>query len=292
MCAICRRSMAVSRAISNRRRNGVKMPENRSLCGHEKEQFCIHTRKVYDACRSKDCLEDIRVYLTCEGQAVLNNAINVKPKSANILWTYVDVEPVPFNDGFYTVDAKFFYRVEADAFCGMNRPITIEGLATFDKRAILYGSEGSAKIFSSQMLENDRNDKQLPPRTNLPTATVEVVDPVLLGVKVVEPCDRFCGCESSCCRSVNDVPETICACFRDRLTQGDNDRRLYCTLGQFCIMRLERDTQIAVPTYDYCVPEKECPGHAENDACDMFAQFRFPVNEFFPPDKRPERSCK
>ncbi|MBR6741027.1 MAG: hypothetical protein IKM04_08190 [Clostridia bacterium] len=267
------------------------MPENRSICGRDREQFCIHTRKVYDACRSKDCLEDIRVYLTCEGQAVLNNAINVKPKSASILWTYVDVEPVPFNDGFYTVDAKFFYRIEADAFCGMTRPVEIEGLATFDKRAILYGSEGSAKIFSSRLTVGD-NDKQLPARTNLPTATVEVVDPVLLGVKVAEACDRFCGSDSCSCRSVSELPECICGCFRDRISQGDGERRLYATLGQFSIIRLERDTQITVPAYEYCVPEKEC-GHSESDACDMFARFSFPVNEFFPPDKRGDNcGCK
>ena len=28
------------------------------------EAVCIHTRKIYDSCRDKDCVEDLRVYPT------------------------------------------------------------------------------------------------------------------------------------------------------------------------------------------------------------------------------------
>ena len=35
-------------------------------------------------------------------------------------------------------------------------------------------------------------------------------------------------------------------------------RRVYVTLGQFSIVRLERDSQLLIPVYDYCMPEKEC----------------------------------
>lgn len=265
------------------------MPDPRvsNSCG--KDSVCIRTRKVYDACRSQDCLEDLRVLLTNESQALLERAMNVKPKSASILWTYVDVEPVPFNDGFYTVDAKLFYRITADVFCGIGRPVEIEGLATFDKRAILYGSEGKAKTFSSQMVAATGDDIQLRPRTNLPIATIEAVDPVVLSCRIVEPCDHFCGCESCC--SCADVPDAICTCFRSPFVPGDDSRRLYVSLGQFSMMRLERDTQLLVPGTDYCIPEKECPSATENDACDLFSRFRFPTSEFFPPDNGADNSC-
>lgn len=269
------------------------MPENKLLggCGGNKDAVCIHTRKVYDACRSRDCLEDIRVLLTAESQAVVDRAINIKPKSASILWTYIDVESVPFNDGFYTVDCKFFYRVTFDAFCGVGRPTEIEGLATFDKRVILYGSEGKARMFSSQMVSGTDEDRQLMPMTNLPIATCEVVDPVLLSVRMCEPCDRFCGSENcGCSCACSDVPDTICGCFRSQFVPGESSRRLYATLGQFCICRLERDTQLLIHSYDYCIPEKECSGNSENDACDMFSRFHFPTSEFFPPDNK--ESCK
>ena len=259
----------------------IILPDNRLNTNCGKESVCIRTRKVYDACRSQDCLEDLRVLLTAESASILERAINVKPKTASILWTYVDVEPVPFNDGFYTVDAKLFYRITADAFCGIGRPVEIEGLATFDKRAILYGSEGKSKTFSSQMIAESGEDLQLRPYTNLPVATIEVIDPIVLAARVVDPCDHFCGADSCGC---GEVPDAICSCFRSPFASMDSARRLYVTLGQFSIMRLERDAQLLVQGADYCVPEKECPSSVDGDVCDMFSRFRFPVNEFFPPD--------
>lgn len=29
-----------------------------------REAVCIHTRKIFDSCRDKDCVEDLRVYPT------------------------------------------------------------------------------------------------------------------------------------------------------------------------------------------------------------------------------------
>lgn len=51
-----------------------------------------------------------------------------------------------------------------------------EGLCVFDKRCILFGSEGSAKIFSSDTVI-DELDIPGRMRTNLPTAVVEAVTP-------------------------------------------------------------------------------------------------------------------
>ena len=85
------------------------------------------------------------------------------------------MEPVGFNRGFYTVDVRYFYRITADAFIGAARPIEVCGLAVFDKRAILFGSEGSAKIFSSKMRVGEP-DVQMMKRSNLPIAVVDVID--------------------------------------------------------------------------------------------------------------------
>lgn len=239
-----------------------------------KEAVCIHTRKVYDSCRDKECLQDLRVYLTRCSQAVLDGAINVKPRTAELLWAYIDVEPIPFNKGFYTVDVKYFYKVTADAFAGVGRPREISGLATYDKRTVLFGSEGSVRIFSSQYAPQE-NDVQNFEKTNLPIAVVEVVDPVLLGVKVID--GQGCG-EAL----LNDIPETICNCFDDDLIISDDGKKLYATLGQFSIIKLERDIQLLMPAYDICMPDKECSGNAD-DPCELFQKFKFPVDEFFPP---------
>ena len=228
-------------------------------------------------CNDKECLQDLRVYPTRCSQAILDSATSVKARSAELLWAYIDVEVIPFNKGFYTVDVKYFYKVTADAFVGMGRPREICGLATYDKRTVLFGSEGSVRIFSSQYLPQDC-DLQNFEKTNLPIATVEVVDPVCLNVKVLEGCN--CG---DCVLS--DIPDNICRCFDDDIVICDEGKQLFASLGQFSIIKLERDIQLLMPAYDICMPEKDCSGSNCNvdDPCDLFQQFKFPMDEFFPP---------
>ena len=57
----------------------------------------IHTKKITDSCRDKDCIEDLRVYLTQGSQAVLDTAACAKVRCAELLYTYIDVEPVAFD---------------------------------------------------------------------------------------------------------------------------------------------------------------------------------------------------
>ena len=46
--------------------------------------------------------------------------------------------------------------------CGLARPVEVTGLAVFDKRVILFGSEGSAKVFSSQAASGALDLQALP----------------------------------------------------------------------------------------------------------------------------------
>lgn len=225
----------------------------------------------------KDCLEDLRVYFTRCGQAVIDRAINVKCRKAELIWCYLDVESVAFNRGFYSVDVKYFYRVSVDTFAGVGRPTEISGLATFDKRVILFGSEGNAKIFSSTA-RMDGHDVQLMQKANLPTAVVEAVDPICLSVKMVEHHEPYVyNCD------LHDVPEFVSEYFDDEFVLDGGEKRVYCTLGQFSIIRLERDTQLVMPCYDFCMPEKECIGGSDDNPCELFRRIKFPVDEFFPP---------
>ena len=114
----------------------------------------------------------------------------------------------------------------------------------------------------------------------------EAVDPIILNMKLVDVCQcRPCDC------SLTEIPQAILDCFGDSLTPGGDVHRLYGTLGQFSIIRLERDTQLLMPAYDFCVPEKECcPGGCEEDPCELFSRINFPVDEFFPPAEK-ELGC-
>lgn len=252
-----------------------------------REAVCIHTKKIYDSCRDKDCIEDLRVYPTRASQAVIDRALSVRGGRAELLQAYIDVEPASYNRGFYSVDIRYYYRITAEAFVGGSRPAEICGLAVFDKRVLLFGSEGSAKIFSSRYYP-DGADCQVLGRSNLPEAVVEAVDPIVLDARIMD-----CCCKRDCDCDLCEIPTFVGDCFGGELSSGDDSRRIYVTLGQFSIVRLERDTQLLVPVYDYCMPDKECAcGDGCEDPCALFRNISFPVGEFFPPNtvKRPE-SC-
>ena len=137
------------------------------------DSVCIQTNKIFDSCRDKECIENLRVYLTEAGQCLVDRAVSVKAKKAEIIWIYSDVEPVQFNRGYYSVDLRFFFRVTLDVFTGVGRPCTVEGLAVFDKKVILFGSEGNAKTFRSKYKFDDV-DVQLWQKNNLPEAHIDV----------------------------------------------------------------------------------------------------------------------
>lgn len=83
-----------------------------------REAVCIHTKKIYDSCRDKDCIEDLRVYPTRASQAVIDRALSVRGGRAELLQAYIDVEPASYNRGFYSVDIRYYYRITAEAFVG------------------------------------------------------------------------------------------------------------------------------------------------------------------------------
>lgn len=244
-------------------------PVDSSAC--IREAVCIHTRKIFDSCRDKDCIEDLRVYPTTGSQVYIDNALSVRAKSAELLYADVSVEPITFNKGYYTVDITYYYRITGETSPGAN---TITGLAIFSKRVMLYGGAGTVKSFSSDPMAMAGE------ADGLPIATVEAVDPIALNLKLVDT--AYCVCPET---QQPDIPPFILNRFGDTLVTGDTAKRIYVTLGQFTIVRLERDTQLLIPAYDYCVPEKDCPGGScQDDPCTIFSQIRFPMEEFFPQD--------
>ena len=156
-------------------------------CADTSDSVCIHTQKVYDSCRDKECIENVRVYLTETAQCIVDKAINIKCRGSEIIWVYSDVEPVPFNRGYYTVDLKFFFRITLDVFTGVNRPTVVEGLGTFDKKVVLFGSEGNARTFMSKY-SFDAADAQLWSRNNLPVAHTEVSASISYKILLIKCC--------------------------------------------------------------------------------------------------------
>ena len=242
-----------------------------------RQTMSIHTRKITDSCRDKDCIEDLRVYLTCGSQQLLDSAANVRVRSAELIHTYIDVTPVAFDRNHYCIDITFYYRVLADAVVGSCRPTTLYGLAVFNKRAVLCGEDSRAHIFRSDS-PLGRPDGRTLCTANRPAAVVEVLDPMVLGSKIRDVCE----CASDTVTA--QIPEGICSVFDEELVLSGGQRRLFVTLGQFSIVRLERDAQVMVNVLDYAIPCKECcdtPGSGE-DPCEMFSRIPFPATEFSP----------
>ena len=212
-----------------------------------RQAMSIHTRKITDACRDKDCVEDLRVYLTVSSQETMDSAANVRVRSAQLLHTYIDVEPVAFDRNHYCIDITFYYRILADAVVGTCRPAALSGLAVFSKRAVLCGEDSRAHIFTSDTRIAEADGCALS-SSNRPTAVVEVLDPMVLSSKVKDA-------ESGTAESVTvQIPEAIRALFDEDLVTSGDHRRLYVTLGQFSIVRLERDVQLVVPMVEYAIP--------------------------------------
>ena len=246
-------------------------------CGGQ-QSMSIHTRKITDSCRDKDCIEDLRVYLTTGSQAQLDAAPSARVRCAELITSYIDVEPVAFDGHHYCVDVTFFYRILADAVVGTCRPTTLYGLAVFSKRAVLCGEDSRAHIYRSDTRIGCPDGPSFK-CADLPAAVVEVLDPMVLSSRVREVCD--CANENPC-----QIPGDIRGMFDEELVLSGEKRRLYVTLGQFSIIRLERDVQIVVPVVSYSVPTKQCcenPGCAE-DPCEMFSRIPFPEEQFSPRD--------
>ncbi|NLL17374.1 MAG: hypothetical protein GX264_09325 [Clostridiales bacterium] len=263
-----------------------------------KDAVCINTSKVYDSCADKDCLADLRVYLTDCAQDVVDYATSVRVRDVDVLNVFTDIEKVPFNSGYYSIDLTFFFKVTLDVFTTpVAPPTTIHGLAVYSKKIILFGSEGSVKVFSSEY-EKKEFDDQLPKTETNPRVVVQVAEPVALDSRLCRPCD--------CCNNISDVtngiPGCIKKCFAGQFVSPSTERAVRVTIGLFSIVQLERDVQILIPAYDFCIPTKDCTLVSE-DACDAFRRIKFPIDEFFPPcdgdvagesdeDKKPHCGCK
>lgn len=238
-----------------------------------RQAMAVHTQKITDSCRDKDCVEDLRVYLTASSQQTLETATNVRVRSAELLYAYLDVEPVAFDRNHFCVDITFYYRILADALVGACRPAALSGLATFSKRTVLCGEDNRAHIFSSNSLSPEPTCLTT---RNLPTAVVEVLDPMVLSSKVRDGA----GPDGVTVQ----IPPAIRALFDEELALSGS-QRLFVTLGQFSIVRLERQVQLIVPMLEYTIPTKECTdsgGGCPEDPCEMFSRIPFPAQQFTP----------
>lgn len=268
------------------------MAENRSCnplnssSGGGRELVCIDTYRVLDSCRDKDCFEDVRVYLTHFGQEIIERATAIRAKSAKIASANIDIDPLPFNRGFYQITIKMFVKLTFEACVSPGNIQEIEGIAAVEKKLVLYGSEGNVSVFKSTVCDGGfcgDYSSACSVGNNLPTAVLEVVDPVLLDVKIVENCRP---CFTCCC--IGEIPDGLLTQFCGGLSDEGKAYKLVVSLGFFSVVRIERPAQYLINASEYAVPDKICKQLESDDPCRIFKSMAFPTSEFYPPSYSPK----
>lgn len=178
------------------------------------DAVCIDAARIYDSCGAKDCLRDLPVMFKCEDQDIVENACSCKVCKVSVITSTVNVDPVAFHRGFYSVDMVFYFAVTCEVYStAASLPTTITGLATYAKRVVLYGSDGCVKTFSSE--ESGMNcscpedECNCCHRENVPKATVQISDPMALSAKI--KCQMSHGCQNMCNNHCNTVPACVAA---------------------------------------------------------------------------------
>ena len=256
------------------------MQDNRFLCGPSKgnETVCIEANRILDSCRDRDCFENVKVFLTDCGQEIIEHTSAVRVKSAVIKQANISLDPVQFNRGFYAVNIRFYVKLTFEACVGTCRSQEFDGIVVLDKKVILYGGDCNSNVFRSS---GDFSDFCACPEPCdkekvVPTAVVEVVEPIVLGVNILE--DKHMCC---CCCCVCDIPESVAKCLHGSLPY-DDDRGKYLavSLGIFSIVRIIRPGQYIINATEYIIPDKECISPSNDDPCSVFKTMAFPISEF------------
>ncbi len=256
-----------------------------------KEAVCVEVQRVFDSCSDRDCIYELPVTLNSDSPEITNDMDIVKTRCAEANVTCISVDSVPFKSGYYAVDITYRFKITAEAFsqgcCKAQSGTILCGTAYWNKRVILYGSEGNAKIFTSEQElaalptePCDQNCLCCGNDASMPKATVQVIDPIALDTKFIcvpnhrgnqgDPCaEEIPPCCDGENGSVSRQPRFV--------------RQLAVSLGLFSIVQLSRPVSLIVPAYDYCIPCKDCSANDTSESpCDVFDRIDFPSEQFFP----------
>jgi len=246
---------------------------------------CIDTYRIYDSCKNQECLEDLKVLVTDEGQKILDAASAIRVKSVKILWTQIQTEEMPFNRGYFQINTRYYIHTVLDCCTGLGTGQDVAGLCVFDQNVLLYGGEGNVSVFKSDIAPDSFCPTALPAiyqSTNHPRAVVEVAEPVALRLNVIcyENAQNF---GVSCCNG-NQIPEAVSVSFSGSFREaGCGNKVCFLSLGLFSICRIERPAQLVIPACDCCIPSGsgtyELPS---SDPCSLFRSMEFPIEEFYP----------
>jgi hypothetical protein len=219
------------------------------------------------------------VNLSAFGNEIIGRTGNVRAKDAYIAWTYINVDKVRFNRGFFTVNIRYYIKLIFEACVGNNKPHEFEGIVAVDKKVVLFGGEKNVNVFRSETIDNSFCDPSEIRNScgDLPKVVVEATDPIILDVKVFDKSSL-----PTCCCLCCDIPDAVLKHLDCQIVESDNDCNRYLTvsIGMFSVIRLLRSAQLLINATEYCVPDKECITPCEENPCAVFNKIAFPSAEF------------
>ena len=242
----------------------------------EFEPVCVDVPRIYDSCGAKDCLRDLTVFYTEQNRELIDKATSVRVNKISVITATVDVDSVAFHRGYYAVDIIYYFNVCCEVYSGAtNIPTSVNGLATTTKRVVLYGSDACVKVFSSDTeaeIDTSELDCCNGYPVTMPRATVQISSPMALSSSLSPVTAPVI---------LPYVPENVTEFFGGDLVAPEAQKVLV-TIGVFTIAQLSRNEQLMIPSYDFCVPRKECDNRTD-DPCEAFSKIDFSADSFFPP---------
>ncbi len=234
--------------------------QNDTAVGADSSIVPMKVDRVFDSCSDKDCITNVQVHL--ENGELPANVCMVKTRCVSITNVSMNVESIPFNRGYFSVDITFTFGVELLAYeQACDCPMMLRGCATASKSVILYGGETNTKTFFSNGMRIGETNRCCEV-VNLPVASVQVVDPIALETKIAGIC-------------INHDEVGLC-----------RQRGVVMTLGVFSIVELTRPVTMMVPAYPYSVPAKTCSCETDSP-CEIFSRISFPTEEFLSQNSTP-----
>ena len=227
-----------------------------------KEEIAVNTKRIYDSCATKDYIENLRCYFTDSGQSIVEQSSGVKIKRASVLDVLINIEPIIFRKGYFSIEENFYFDVNLDAI-HTNSNVNLNSLCIFKKSINLFGGENDIKYFSSQGKKID----------NLPNVVVQISSPIVLdsslnNVTFAEDIGK-----------IPMVPSEIISHFGSNLSYTNVSKVVNVTIGLFAITHLERNVQVLISSYDCVKPSRECCN--EINSKEEFRKMHFPIDDFF-----------
>ena len=146
----------------------------------------VKVNRVFDSCSDRDCFSNVQILM--DGGELPANVTMVKSRCVRVSDICMNIEPVPFNRGFYSIDLTYTFRVELMAYeRSCSSPVLLTGTAYTSKNVILYGGESNTKTFFSSG-EQIGDTNACCETINLPTAAVQVVEPIALEARIGSVC--------------------------------------------------------------------------------------------------------